>query len=301
MRKLSTLALEVVANGAAGVAGAAPLSSAAAASDELDLSAGSRDFLTRESAEELLAPMLAPGSKVRRIRFSTKSFGVEAAHVAARAIENVAATLEDADMSDIIAGRPGGALVEAAHGTSPLSARVCCVRVFWTLRWLLASITASILLLVKPASQLAADSMCCWRPCCAIDLLQRTRLWRRCESSLLRWAGLACATSTSVTTRWGRRAFAPALPPSASRWGGGGEAGSRRGAFLKGDSAPAGEGMDVTARGRGAGSSTPIYPQRCSPPPKPTSLASLPRSPPWRASPSRTLAARCTAVRRWMS
>lgn len=43
-----------------------------------------------------------------QIRFSTKSFGVDAAEVAARAIENVAGTLVDADMSDIIAGRPGG-------------------------------------------------------------------------------------------------------------------------------------------------------------------------------------------------
>lgn len=42
-----------------------------------------------------------------QIRFSTKSFGVDAAEVAARAIGNVAGTLVDADMSDIIAGRPG--------------------------------------------------------------------------------------------------------------------------------------------------------------------------------------------------
>lgn len=116
MRKLSTLALEVVASGGAG---AAPAPASAAAGDELDLSTGSRDFLTKESAEELLAPMLASGSQVRRVRFSTKSFGVDAAHVAARAIENVAATLEDADMSDIIAGRPGGALRQAPHGADP--------------------------------------------------------------------------------------------------------------------------------------------------------------------------------------
>lgn len=52
-----------------------------------------------------------------QIRFSTKSFGVEAAEVAARAIENVAGTLVDADMSDIIAGRPGeqALLVERAY------------------------------------------------------------------------------------------------------------------------------------------------------------------------------------------
>jgi len=62
--------------------------------------------VTRETAEELLAPMLQPGSKISRIRFSTKSFGVEAAEVAALAIRNVSSTLVHADMSDIIAGRP---------------------------------------------------------------------------------------------------------------------------------------------------------------------------------------------------
>ena len=41
-----------------------------------------------------------------QIKFSTKSFGIEAAEVAARAIENVAKSLTHADISDIIAGRP---------------------------------------------------------------------------------------------------------------------------------------------------------------------------------------------------
>lgn len=138
---------------------------------ELDLT-GAREFVTKETAEELLAPLLAPGAKFTKartaafastaathrsrlrcvpayaclqqpgsraacvrqqndscsqrlenqhrqppfpvlhsalpqIRFSTKSFGVDAAEVAARAIENIAGSLVDADMSDIIAGRPG--------------------------------------------------------------------------------------------------------------------------------------------------------------------------------------------------
>lgn len=103
MRKLSALVLEVVASGGSAYAPASSVSQGDATS--LDLT-GSREFLTKETAEELLAPMLAPGSKITKIRFSTKSFGVEAAEVAAKAIHNVAATLVDADMSDIIAGRP---------------------------------------------------------------------------------------------------------------------------------------------------------------------------------------------------
>jgi hypothetical protein len=39
-----------------------------------------------------------------QIRFSTKSFGRDAAAVAAKAIGNVAGSLTDADISDIIAG-----------------------------------------------------------------------------------------------------------------------------------------------------------------------------------------------------
>ena len=41
-----------------------------------------------------------------QIKFSTKSFGIQAAEVAAEGIENVCETLVDADISDIIAGRP---------------------------------------------------------------------------------------------------------------------------------------------------------------------------------------------------
>eukprot|EP00775_Hariotina_reticulata_P012743 gene12743-12872_t len=40
---------------------------------------GSRDFLDAESARQALAPLLVAGAKIRQVRFSTKSFGVEAA------------------------------------------------------------------------------------------------------------------------------------------------------------------------------------------------------------------------------
>jgi hypothetical protein len=43
---------------------------------------------------------------VLQVRFSTKSFGLEAAQVAAEALLAVAHSLTHADMSDIIAGRP---------------------------------------------------------------------------------------------------------------------------------------------------------------------------------------------------
>lgn len=49
---------------------------------------------------------LQHGTWYLQIKFSTKSFGIEAAEVAAKAIENVAKSLTHADISDIIAGRP---------------------------------------------------------------------------------------------------------------------------------------------------------------------------------------------------
>lgn len=102
VRKLSSLVLEAVS-------GTLQLQSAqqgdAMDVDSIDLT-GSREFLTKETAEEALAAMLQSGASVSRIKFSTKSFGIDAAHVAARAIRNVSSTLKHADMSDIIAGRP---------------------------------------------------------------------------------------------------------------------------------------------------------------------------------------------------
>jgi Ran GTPase-activating protein (RanGAP) involved in mRNA processing and transport len=109
-RKLSALVLDAV-NGdleMEGVGGPEQASDGAS----LDLT-GAREFLTADIAEEKLASMLVDGSTVSRIKFSTKSFGVDAAHVAARAIRNIKATLKHADMSDIIAGRPEDEALQA--------------------------------------------------------------------------------------------------------------------------------------------------------------------------------------------
>ena len=43
---------------------------------------------------------------VAQIKLSTKSFGTDAAEVAAKGIANIVATLEEADLSDVIAGLP---------------------------------------------------------------------------------------------------------------------------------------------------------------------------------------------------
>lgn len=102
IRKLAALVLEAVQNG---VAPEHALAATALDSNTIDLT-GAREFLTKETAEELLGPMLKEGATIKKIKFSTKSFGVDAAEVAAKAIRNVKSTLEEADISDIMAGRP---------------------------------------------------------------------------------------------------------------------------------------------------------------------------------------------------
>ena len=127
VRKLSELVLEVVVSGGQvdGVTPSGPPTDTDTDGTVLDLP-GSREFLTTDTAEELLAPMLAPGSKIQKIKFSTKSFGVDAADVASKAIRNVSSTLIDADMSDIIAGRPEDEalaalrIISEALSTAPL-------------------------------------------------------------------------------------------------------------------------------------------------------------------------------------
>ncbi|MEW5318498.1 MAG: hypothetical protein WDW38_009714 [Sanguina aurantia] len=98
-RKLSELLLEVIRS--SGVTAEQGSSSQGL----LDLT-GSRDFLNHDGATEALQLMLAPGSAISQVRLSTKSFGREAAAVAAQAISNVLHCLTDADISDVIAGRP---------------------------------------------------------------------------------------------------------------------------------------------------------------------------------------------------
>ncbi|KAK2079896.1 hypothetical protein QBZ16_002291 [Prototheca wickerhamii] len=104
--KLSQLVLETVARAGEGAAApAAPSSAAPAASHSLDLT-GQREFLTAETARDALAPLLSGSAPISHVKLSTKSFGAEAAEVAAEAILRVAGTLTHADLADVIAGRP---------------------------------------------------------------------------------------------------------------------------------------------------------------------------------------------------
>lgn len=71
-----------------------------------DISRGRRAFIDAEEAKELLKPLKEPGNKFTKIRFSNRSFGLPAAHVAASVLSMVKDQLTEVDLSDIVSRRP---------------------------------------------------------------------------------------------------------------------------------------------------------------------------------------------------
>lgn len=71
-----------------------------------DISGGRRAFISAEEAEELLSPLREPGNSYTKICFSNRSFGFDAANVAAPILLAIKDQLRDLDLSDFIAGRP---------------------------------------------------------------------------------------------------------------------------------------------------------------------------------------------------
>ncbi|TVU19344.1 hypothetical protein EJB05_35488, partial [Eragrostis curvula] len=71
-----------------------------------DISGGKRAFIEADEAKELLSPLTKPGNSYRRICFSNRSFGIDAANVAGPILESVKDQLTEVDISDFVAGRP---------------------------------------------------------------------------------------------------------------------------------------------------------------------------------------------------
>ncbi|KAL3678879.1 hypothetical protein R1sor_021835 [Riccia sorocarpa] len=70
-----------------------------------DISGGTRDFLTKERAEELLKPLTEAGNAYNKICLSNWSFGEDAGLVAQKILSDIKGNLEDVNLSDIVAGR----------------------------------------------------------------------------------------------------------------------------------------------------------------------------------------------------
>ncbi|MBA0825990.1 hypothetical protein Goarm_010888 [Gossypium armourianum] len=80
-----------------------------------DISGGCRAFIDAEEAEEILKPLREPGNSYTKICFSNRSFGLDAANVAAPLLSSVKQQLTEVDLSDFIAGRPESEALEVMN------------------------------------------------------------------------------------------------------------------------------------------------------------------------------------------
>lgn len=114
----SKLMLEVIKRGPrTKVDGKAILPEKAIAASEtvFDISGGRRAFIDAEEAEELLKPLKAPGNSYKKICFSNRSFGLDAARVAEPFLLSVMDKLTEVDLSDFVAGRPEAEALEVMN------------------------------------------------------------------------------------------------------------------------------------------------------------------------------------------
>lgn len=70
-----------------------------------DISNGDREFLTEDAATQLLQPLTVPGNSYTSICFSNRSFGEDAAKVAAKVLQALKPQLTEVNLADIVAGR----------------------------------------------------------------------------------------------------------------------------------------------------------------------------------------------------
>ncbi|GKD75886.1 leucine-rich repeat, ribonuclease inhibitor subtype protein, partial [Tanacetum coccineum] len=68
--------------------------------------------LKADEAKELLKPLTEPGNKFTKICYSNRSFGLDAAQVAACILFSINRQLSEVDLSDFIAGRPEAEALE---------------------------------------------------------------------------------------------------------------------------------------------------------------------------------------------
>ncbi|KAI4340216.1 hypothetical protein MLD38_025076 [Melastoma candidum] len=84
-----------------------PVSEKSARANEtvFDISGGRRAFIDGEEAETLLRPLETPGNVFKKICFSNRSFGLDAARVAEPILKSLRHQITEIDISDFVAGR----------------------------------------------------------------------------------------------------------------------------------------------------------------------------------------------------
>ncbi|CAI9118549.1 OLC1v1020136C1 [Oldenlandia corymbosa var. corymbosa] len=80
-----------------------------------DISKGHRAFIDAKEAQELLKPLSEPGNSFTKICFSNRSFGIDAAEVAAPILSSIKDQLKEVDLSDFVAGRPEADALEVMN------------------------------------------------------------------------------------------------------------------------------------------------------------------------------------------
>ncbi|OMP05073.1 Leucine-rich repeat, ribonuclease inhibitor subtype [Corchorus olitorius] len=105
-KESSRLMLEVIKRGPTAKDGEVGDKTTALQETVFDISGGRRAFIDAEEAEELLKPLREPGNSYTKICFSNRSFGLDAANVAAPILSSIKDQLTEVDLSDFIAGRP---------------------------------------------------------------------------------------------------------------------------------------------------------------------------------------------------
>jgi Ran GTPase-activating protein 1 len=117
-KETSKMMLEVLKRGQRTTAAPeAPMVDAPCEPDDtvFDISGGKRDFIEADEAKELLSPLTKPGNSYRRICFSNRSFGIDAANVAGPILESIKNQLTEIDISDFVAGRPEDVALVVMH------------------------------------------------------------------------------------------------------------------------------------------------------------------------------------------
>ncbi|EOX94775.1 hypothetical protein QUC31_004675 [Theobroma cacao] len=114
-KESSRLMLEVIKRGPTVKDGELADKNTALHETVFDISGGRRAFIDAEEAEDLLKPLRQPGNSYTKICFSNRSFGLDAANVAAPILSSIKDQLTEVDLSDFIAGRPESEALEVMN------------------------------------------------------------------------------------------------------------------------------------------------------------------------------------------
>ncbi|XVE73140.1 hypothetical protein DITRI_Ditri11bG0093500 [Diplodiscus trichospermus] len=114
-KESSRLMLEVIKRGPAVNDGEVADKTTALHETVFDISGGRRAFIDAQEAEDLLKPLREPGNSYTRICFSNRSFGLDAANVAAPILSSIKDQLTEVDLSDFIAGRSESEALEVMN------------------------------------------------------------------------------------------------------------------------------------------------------------------------------------------